>query len=310
MFNDCAFVGETLTKYFPEEIQMVLVKRTRGLWSKTFGVAWKIIMSKADVYHVHYLLQDCYLASKLKKRPLIGHAHGSDLRQTLKRRILGKIVESNLRTCDKVIVSTPDILKVASEYQEDAEYVPNPVDTKLFHPLPHTIKSERLRILIASKCDWKAKRTNLVVEALSTVRREKVVYAIQYGRDFHKTVALAESLGLKLQVLPSVSHNHMSRYYQQSDLVIGTIGAGVLGMVSLEAVACGRPVVSYVSSSHNEYERWPLKDVQTPEQIAEAVETLSPNLWKREHEYLKESHDPLKISKRVIAIYKTCEALR
>lgn len=40
------------------------LKRSKGFFDKTFGGAWKILRSKGDLYHVHYLLQDCYLALK------------------------------------------------------------------------------------------------------------------------------------------------------------------------------------------------------------------------------------------------------
>ncbi len=33
----------------------------------------------------HYLLQDCYISSKLGKKLLIGHAHASDLRENIRR---------------------------------------------------------------------------------------------------------------------------------------------------------------------------------------------------------------------------------
>jgi len=65
MVNDCAFVGETLIKYFPSDVDAKHLKRSRGFFDKTFGVAWKILRSKGDLYHVHYLLQDCYLAKSL-----------------------------------------------------------------------------------------------------------------------------------------------------------------------------------------------------------------------------------------------------
>jgi hypothetical protein len=40
------------------------LKRSKGFFDKAFGGAWKILRSKGDLYHVHYLLQDCYLALK------------------------------------------------------------------------------------------------------------------------------------------------------------------------------------------------------------------------------------------------------
>ncbi len=126
MINDCAYVGETLIKNFPSEIEAVHLKRSRGLWNKTFGIAWKISQAKGDIFHVHYLLQDCYLALKFGKKPVIGHAHGSDLRTSLKHPLWKRIVKYNLKNCDKIIVSTPDILEIAKQFREDAMYLPNP----------------------------------------------------------------------------------------------------------------------------------------------------------------------------------------
>ena len=136
MINDCAFVGETLLKYLPGDIERQHIKRSRGFWSKTFGLACKVLRAVGDVYHVHYLLQDCYIALRLGKKPLIGHAHGSDLREVIKSRKWGWIVRHNLRHCDKILVAQPTILDIAKEYNSTAEYFPIPYDPELFYPKP------------------------------------------------------------------------------------------------------------------------------------------------------------------------------
>jgi hypothetical protein len=110
MVNDCASVGETLLKYLPSEIEKQHIKRGRSLWNKTFGLAYKILRAKGDVYHVHYLLRDCYVASRLGKRPLVRHGHGSDILRSLHHRVWGRIVSNNLKNRDKVLVSTPRAL--------------------------------------------------------------------------------------------------------------------------------------------------------------------------------------------------------
>jgi len=53
MINDAAFVGETLLKYMPAELEKQQIKRSRGLWDKTLGIAIKILRAKGDVYHAH-----------------------------------------------------------------------------------------------------------------------------------------------------------------------------------------------------------------------------------------------------------------
>lgn len=77
-----------------------------------------------DVVHVHSQVK---LIPFLQK-PSVLHFHGSDLREAGR---LG-MVENWLaqRIADKVLVSTPDLLSKLP----NVEWLPNPVDTEIFHP--------------------------------------------------------------------------------------------------------------------------------------------------------------------------------
>jgi len=304
MINDCAFVGETLLKYLPASVEKEHVKRTRGLWSKTFGIAYKIFRTEADVYHAHYLLQDTYIANRLGKKPLVGHAHGSDLRSSLKHKVWGRIVRHNLKKCDKVLVSTPDILGQAKMFREDAEYLPNPVDKELFHSKPANQHDGPKRVLIASDSNWIVKGTDIGIRALATIKDAVDVSIIAIGIDFAKTVELANSLGLHLNILPKAPHDRLSEYYWNADVVIDRFALGSLGMVSLEAIACGRPALCYVSSDYPENRDFPLKDLRAEEEIAESVANLPSDLWEREHEFLERHHNVDAVVSRLESIYQ------
>jgi len=305
MVNDCAFVGETLLKYMPSCIERKHIKRTRSIWDKTFGMAYNILRADGDLYHVHYLLQDCYVASRLGKKPLIGHAHGSDLRASLRHPLWGRIVRHDLRSCNRVLVSTPDVLSTARMFREDAEYLPNPVDTGLFFPKPIEQNHEKKRVLIASDSNYVVKGTDIAIRALSKIKTEIEVSIIKNGLDFTKVLTLASRLGLPLNVLPKVSHDRLNEYYWSADIVIDRFKLGSLGLVSLEAIACGRPVVTYVSSEFEQYDNFPLKDVDTEEEITHAVEGADNELWNEEYEYLMTTHKPDMILKRLLELYES-----
>jgi glycosyltransferase involved in cell wall biosynthesis len=304
MINDAAFVGETLLKYMPAELKTQHIKRSRKFWSKTFGLAFKILRAKGDVYHVNYLLQDCYIASRLGKKPLIGHAHGSDVRTILNHTIWGRIVRHNLKHCDKILVSTPDILGIAKRYREDAEYLPNPINAELFYPKPTVQKGKKKRVLIASDSNWSVKGTDIAIKALSNIKDEVDVSIIQHGKDFDQTTALAISLGLTLKILPKAPHEKLNEYYWDADVVIDRFALGSLGMASLEAIACGRPVLTYVSSEFPENKDFPLKDLKDEETIANIISNLPSDLWEREHLFLKKYHDVKNIESRLLSIYE------
>ncbi len=303
MVNDCAFVGETLLKYMPPSIEKQHIKRTRSFWSKTFALAYKILRAKGDVYHVHYLLQDCYITARLGKRPLVGHAHGSDLRTSLKHPLWGRIVRYNLKSCSKVLVSTPDVLDLAKRFREDAEYIPNPVDTELFYPKSVVKHDGKKRVLIASDCNFNVKGTDIAIKALSRIKEKVEVSVIENGLDFSRTLALASSLGLRLNVLPKEAHEKLNQYYWNADVVLDRFKLGSLGVVSLEAIACGRPLVTYISSEFQEYGDFPLKDVCTEEAVADAVERAASDLWEKQYMYLVKNHKPEVFVQKMLEIY-------
>lgn len=157
-------------------------------------------------------------------------------------------MKHNLKKCDMILVSTPDILDAAKRYREETEYLPNPVDTSLFYPKPAKAHKEKLRVLVASDSNWDVKGTDIAIRALTRLKNEVEVFLIHKGRDFAKTVALADSLGLHLNILPATSHENMNNYFWNADVVMDRFKLGSLGMVSLEAIACGRPVLNFVSS--------------------------------------------------------------
>jgi glycosyltransferase involved in cell wall biosynthesis len=75
------------------------------------------------------------------------------------------------------------------------------------------------------------------------------------------------------------------------------------GMVSLEAIACGRPVITYVSSEYSEYGDFPLKDVSAEEEVALAACNADIELWRREYAYLEKNHKPEVTIKNLLLIY-------
>ena len=303
MINDCAFVGETVLKYMEPSIEKQHIKRTRGFFNKTFGLAYKILRAKGNVYHAHYLLQDCYLATRMGKKPLVGHGHGSDLRTSLRHPIWGRLVKQNLRSCSKVLVSTPDVLNIARQHREDAEYLPNPVDSELFFPKPVVRHKGKKRVFIASDCNFEVKGTDVALRALGKIRKDIEISIIKNGVDYERACALASSLGISLNVLPKVSHREINQYFWDADVVIDRFKLGSVGVVSLEAIACGRPVVTYVSSEFDEYADFPLKDVAFENAVADAVESANQELWEKENKYLVENHRIEPILKRLFEIY-------
>jgi len=273
MVNDCAFVGETLIKYLPEGFSVLHLKRSRRFFDKTFGIGWRIFRVKGDLYHVHYLLQDCYLALKFGKKPIIGHAHGSDLRDTLHSRKWGWIVKHNLRRCDKILVAQPTILDVAKEFNDTAEYFPIPYDPEIFYPKPLPEEREVKRVFLASPHDFRVKGTDKFLRALASVSVPLKVKSIWYGRDVKRASKVAKGLELDIEFVGRVPHGRMNELYWESDLVLGSFGVGQMDTVAIEAMACGRPVAHHITREFYP-ESCPLEEFTEVEHSIEVVYKL------------------------------------
>ena len=307
MINDCAFVGTTLLKYLPEELEKQHITRSRSFWDKTFGIGLKILKSEGDIFHVNYLLQDCYIASKFGKKPLLGHAHGSDLREQIKKRKWSWIVKSNLQKCNKILVAQPTILDKALEFNDTSEYFPIPYDPSLFFSKPNPENNEQKIVFLASTHNHKIKGNNKLLQALSSLSGKIKIKSIASGKDLEKSKKIAEKLNLKIDFVPIVPHNKINELYWESDLVLGSFGIGQLDTVAIEAMACGRPVIHSISKKF--FKKCPLEQLETIEETSELIKKLLFNKKERNQRikkqllYVESAHLAPILSKKLFDIY-------
>ena len=94
--------------------------------------------------------------------------------------------------------------------------------------------------------------------------------AISYGKDVQRAQTLAKKLGLKAKFISKVPHEKMNELYWEADLVLGSFGVGQLDTVAIEAMACGRPVVHYITKKF--YSNCPLEQVVSVKECVSLIE--------------------------------------
>jgi glycosyltransferase involved in cell wall biosynthesis len=274
MINDAAFVGETLLKYLPPGMEKQHVKRSRGLWDKSFGIALKILRAKGDIYHAHYLLQDCYIASQLGKEPL---------------------------------VAQPTILDTALKFNETAEYFPIPFDPQVFFPKPLQPERKEKSVFIASTHNFRIKGTGKFLKALASLSTPLKIKSLAGGKNFADAQQLARELSLHVDFIPKVPHDKMNELYWESDLVLGSFSIGQLDTVAIEAMACGRPVVQSISRGF--FKNCPLEELENVEQSAEIIQRLLVDKKEREKrvesqlDYVISTHSAPLLAERLLKLY-------
>ncbi len=229
------------------------------------------LLARAGEYDlVHDNQSLCYGLLQLQKRgvPVVSTIHHPitrDMRHALQReerwgiRLLIRRWHSFLRMQKRVARGLRRIVTVSSaslgDIEEDfgvaarnMEIVPNGVDTELFRPLSD-ISPHPLRIMATASADVPLKGLAYLLRALDLLRRELPGIELRVlGKcgENGRTARLIRDLGLEDRVsfCSGLSREEVAAEYARSSVaVVPSLYEG-FGLPAVEAMACGKPLVS------------------------------------------------------------------
>jgi glycosyltransferase involved in cell wall biosynthesis len=221
----------------------LLLKATM-LAPRAVELAWRADRTTArlhpDVVHLHWARYATLVGSK--RRPLVVHAHGSDVRGRAAT-WSGRVVGRALRRAALVVASTPDLL---ADLPPGARYLPSPIDTDLFAPTqPCAPADQRPPVVFAFARLTAIKGADDILDAVRELRRRRPDVLVR-GVSGGTHDAAARALGMHLA--GPLDRAGVLAQLRSADVVIGQQRLGSLGLSELEAMACGRPVVARLSA--------------------------------------------------------------
>jgi glycosyltransferase involved in cell wall biosynthesis len=258
--------------------------RPSGFWGRQ-AVQWPAffrLLPTTDVFHFYFgwtlvprKLQWPIL--KATRRKSVLHFLGSDIR--------GKTLEQLrfARGADARIVGSYDALR----WVPDAHVVPPGLDLSEYTPAPPEDRDRPV-----------------VVHAPSSRRRKGTEHV----------VAACEGLDVELDIVEGLRHDEARRRYERADIVVDQLNAGWYGIFALEAMALGKPVLSYLRpEAVQETQRALGVDVPivpvTKETLRDRIAELAESPERRRQvgaasrAYVERVHDADKGADRLIAIY-------
>jgi len=165
-------------------------------------------------------------------------------------------------TCDRILAPTRTEHKMLTGYYacptEKIGFVPCGVDLELFQPAPKLSARKQLGlapdevILLNVGRFEPLKGIDILLEAMRYFRRRERVRLLVVGGDGEKSPETQHlrqkinQLGIteKVKFAGRIEQRHLPPYYQAADVLVITSHYESFGLVGLEALACGRPVVS------------------------------------------------------------------
>ncbi|MFK0071542.1 glycosyltransferase family protein [Arthrobacter woluwensis] len=195
----------------------------------------RTLKPKPDVLHINYGVSGYY---GWGRRGVVLHLHGTDVRQDLNSRWLGPVVLHSLRTADAVLYSTLDLRDAVTAIRPDAQWFPAPVTmASLEEPREQPVTGN---VFFASRWDDTKGAVDLLRAAKIIAERhpELTLTGLDWGT--HREAAAAAGIAL----LPHLEPAAFRKQLERSQVVVGQLAFGVLGISDVEALCAARPLIA------------------------------------------------------------------
>jgi glycosyltransferase involved in cell wall biosynthesis len=241
------------------------------------------LLPRTDVFHFYFGLT---LVPKSLQFPLLHAARKKSVYHFLGSDWRGKTPEqlAYARRADARIVGS----FAALDHVPDAELIPPGLDLRPFVPEP---PSDRER--------------PLVVHAPSSRERKGTAHVI----------AACAQLPVELEIVEGLQHEEARERYRRADIVVDQLNAGWHGVFALEAMALGKPVVTYlrpelVARAERAYGTAVPLVPATKETLVEALRPLVESPARRREvgaasrAYVERVHDVDRVAERLVGLYE------
>ncbi|MFP5520392.1 MAG: hypothetical protein ACLGGX_10845 [Bdellovibrionia bacterium] len=218
-----------------------------------------------DIWHVHFMGNALFFLLSTKK--LVVHLHGSDIRPplSLKNRIVKNII---FRRADSILYSTPDIKAYVDTFSEKALYLPNIISEEvLTTPLRQSSDSVKSVFFFAVPNLIKGGDIGLkALEGLKSIYPSLKISVFGFGQCFESRYAD------KFETLDRMRRGDVLKKVLDSDLVLGQLRVGAIGMSELEVLGLGKPLVTYFKYGEVYQSLMPIYNVSSAEQVIEVMD--------------------------------------
>lgn len=245
----------------------------RFFWPRWLRLFWQVLWiarrEKIDIIYLHHVLPTGYVAwliKKIKKIPYLIFSHGTDIEMGTKSPWKRKMLRFVCKEAEQVIFNSESLrqrlLKILPEF-ENKSTVLYPCPEKMFYenPLPeeldklrtqYALNGKKVMVTIARMEEGKGYPHLLRVFQKLLDRIPNLVWVI-IGDGPKKEWFIKEMQKKNLQntirFIGEMSHTELKKYYHLADLFVLLTHPDEgheegLGLVFLEAAACGIPVVA------------------------------------------------------------------
>ena len=320
--------------FFPRFFHVPVGYFRRKLGENFFKAALRVIQQEKlefDIIHAHFTWPSGYAGMLLKRKfkvPLVITAHGYDVYDLpFRNSTMFKKVKLALDSADHIVtVSRKNfgvLIKKLGVPEEKISVIPNGFDSKLFRPMSKMSAKRQLdlpedkRILLNVANLVPVKGHRYLIQAMKKVvdrNKDVALFIVGDGplrKDLEKLIS---DLNLKgyVHLVGARPHSEIPLWMNAADIFVLPSLSESFGVVQIEAMACGAPVVATINGGSEEIviseDYGLLCPPADPECLAEKILIVLEKEWDREKiRKYAEQFTWGRIAKQILKVYHITE---
>jgi len=255
--------------YFPKYFTLPITycRKRNGIYAyHTTKKTIKKLKLNFDLIHSHFNYISGYVATELKKDykiPVVTTIHRNRISFLKEYHSNNKNYVSAWKNADLLIRINKQDIKLLKHHNKNTKFIPNCINSCDFNiidknytsilPIP---KHKKVLLNVANLVVSHKNHINLIkaIKELTTIRRDFILYLIGEGIDKQLIIDKIEELHLGdyIKVLGAKPHNEIPIWMNAADLFVFPSYTESFGVVNIEALACGVPVVSTINGGSEE----------------------------------------------------------
>lgn len=257
---NCKIISST--SYHIPLLRKIYSKAYLELWAQLRAIRRE--QSRFDLIHADFVYPPGYEAcilGRLLKKPVVITSHGSDLMINVNKKWIVKRRSTYALNKAQAIICVSKALKekaVSLGADKSKTFViPNGADTSRFKPIPQNEVREKLNLQVDRKIILfigrlhPVKGPDFLIDAISQIvndakQKELLLILVGSGSMETRLKEQVTSLNISHNVLfaGGIAHKEIPCWINASDVVCIPSQSEGFGAVSVEALACGKPVIA------------------------------------------------------------------
>lgn len=271
-----------------------------------------------DIVHAHFAMSSGVAGYQIKRKnniPLVVTEHYSGIL---------KLPKEKLKIAKKIYINADKVISVGSKLKEkifeisnvNAEVIPNIIDTKIFNLEDNENKDTNKFKFISVGHLIKSKGHHITIEALKRIYKKYKnveLTIIGTGNKKKKLEKMVKEYNLGfIKFIDRVENNILPQYYRKSDCFVLPSYLETFGVVYIEALSCGIPVIATKCGGPEEFvteEMGILINTDSVNELEVAMESMIEKKGKYDAKKMHDKIDKLYSEKAVVnkleSIYTT-----